>query len=189
MRDRMQSRLISRIAISLSVSIMNICCQQPVDATESSIIFTSSFELDGQPSINGWRLPPGENYTSFVDQAPPEGGKWSLRLSPGRPPSEGYIEKVLSGINRTGIFKSSVWTTTNDQIQGSSVSLSQIRNNETINANTTSNFTYEWAKIILIDTLEIIPSDTIIIKLSAGGAEISTAIILFDLVTFEQVEQ
>jgi len=147
-----------------------------------NIIFNSSFETKGNPSLAKWNA--DTILASLVKDVPPEYGKWSLQLIPGWYPQEGFAETYVTGIKESGIFKLTVWMKSLNNWEGS-VSL---RLNNSPNIKKVSNSTGNWSMVTLTDTILLNETDTLFIRLSAGRTEVVSGKVLFDNVLLEKIK-
>ncbi len=182
--------LLPLLPLMLMLLAFALQCEEPNDIEPDNLITNPSFEIDSQPSLDGWTSPIDlAYYNIFKEDAPPEGGHWSIRLEPGWVPQEGFIETIITGINERGIFELSAWMKTVNPPWNGYISLVQIREGKVIHKKSgLFNDFNEWSVVSFNDTLTIDLTDTLNIKLSAGMAEVSVSAILFDLVSFKKIQ-
>ena len=191
--------LLPRLPFMLMSLAFALQCEEPSDIEPDNLITNPSFEIDGQPNIDGWNTLFNKDHFidwGFWEDTPPGGGQWSVQILPGgRSQYEGFVEMMLSGINDQGVFELSAWTKTDTEswshpisLTPSTIILNHIRNGKVIHSKSLSNAPNDWTRISFIDTLTINPSDTLHIRLYAGVTEVSLPIIIFDLVSFMKIK-
>jgi hypothetical protein len=91
--------------------ILTACLMLPFLSLEAQLVINASFETDGMPNLEGWVDPCG--FTSFVQEAPPDGGMWSLGVPSGNTQGcfPGYVYQILSDslLEESSSFKLSGW--------------------------------------------------------------------------------
>jgi len=180
-------RQIPKLAtLSLVLSILRFTpsvASATIDSTE--LLQNSSFESNDQPTLQSWVA--DTTLREFVQDVPPNGGQWSLQLSPGWIPQEGYARTYVSGQSGVGVYHLSVWIKSINGWRGT-VRLGQWVQGAWINSKGVSTDSALWIQYSLIDTLSVQPNDTIAVHLSAGETELATGDVLFDLVRLEKIQ-
>ena len=185
----MKSALAQRTrATALGLSFVLLLCP----AISLAQVVNGSFETDGQPSLSGWRFTCAG---AASEDAPSGGGTWSLKLAPGNVQgcSPGLAFQAVPAVRSGEVWRLTVWakrsaaTATIASIywkissaDGTATSLS---------ADTTS--ARSWTQLTVVDTLSLVPGDSVMIVLDAGGTsgpEILGAGANFDLVSVERVD-
>lgn len=75
------------------------------DTPEWKTLYSTSFELNGVPSADGWDI--GPPYLGFSTEAPPDGGKYSIYAVSSRP--GGVASLVLPAPEGSNIYQLSLW--------------------------------------------------------------------------------
>ncbi len=185
----MKSALAQRTrATALCLSFVLLLCP----AISLAQVENGSFEVDDQPSLSGWRF--ACEGLSFED-APSEGGTWSLMLAPGNLQGcfPGQAFQTIPAVQNGEVWRLTAWVKQDpntpsvasiywktSSADGTATSLS---------ADTTS--ARSWTQLIVVDTLSLLPGDSVMIVLDAGGTsgpEILGAGANFDLVSVERVD-
>ncbi|HYK44548.1 MAG TPA: hypothetical protein VEV83_05245 [Parafilimonas sp.] len=181
----------------LAVQIFFSGCQKSVDDSmittgpeisdvKGKILYQFSFENNNyDTSLQGWKSP---NY-SFSKDVPPGGGVWSLQLTPGWIPQQGYAEhsvKLDSG-NYQLKFKSETRVVNNstNALGGGYIRL--IKRSISATNTTKDNILAEkqftnttWKIHAVLSPVHIGAGDLIVIQVSAGATELVTWSTLFD---------
>jgi len=181
----------------LAVQIFFSGCQKSVDDSmittgpeisdvKGKILYQFSFENNNyDTSLQGWKSP---NY-SFSKDVPPGGGVWSLQLTPGWIPQQGYAEhsvKLDSG-NYQLKFKSETRVVNNstNALGGGYIRL--IKRSISATNTTKDNILAEkqftnttWKIHAVLSSVHIGAGDLIVIQVSAGATELVTWSTLFD---------
>ena len=187
-KSNMAVWLLPRLPIMLMLLVFALQCEDPGDIEPDNLITNPSFEMAGQPSIDGWNylVIVGNEYYDFVKDTPPGGGSWSVQVRSGRALEPGFVETMLSGINDEGIFELSAWMKSAREIFGGSISLTQTRYGNVVHSKYLYLAPTEWTRVSFRDTLDIDTSDTLHIKLFADSADLP--MLLFDLVSFKKIQ-
>ncbi len=178
-----------RIIISITIYML-ICfalsCESSVDSSNGlneDLIQNSSFEIDGNPTINGWIYK--SNFptdTLFTNDAPPSGGNWSVLLQVGDRQLKRLQTKIAApaGTNR---YRLSVWAKAYSSIPISSSGFVSLELNKTTIKNIAGADT-TWKYYESIDTISAKKGDTITVTLNSGTAY-GIRLSYFDLCRFE----
>ncbi len=178
----MGNRLIALSLLLLVASCSRKACG-PTDNPIEDIIFSDSFEADGQPRLDGWTVSPG--LTSFVRDAPPGGGSWTLQLTPGWAPQEGFAQRTFNVSSGGGIYRLTVWSKCSRE--GGGILMGVLSQGELVHHKTEQCISLTWVPISICDTLVLEPGDELFVKLTAGTSEVETRSVTFDLVQLEQL--
>lgn len=176
----------TRIAICLLICIVSWKANSACFSSDSSnLVQNSSFEINDQPTLQSWVA--DTTLTQFFQDAPPGGGKWSLRIFPGWIPQEGFARTYISGQSAVGVFRLVFWAKSINSWLGSA-SFGQWTQNGWVRSKRIYCDSTDWTQFSLIDTLSLQPNDTIAVHLSAGAVELSNGQILFDLVELKRIQ-
>jgi hypothetical protein len=185
-----------RVLLSLPVAGMFFSgCQKSLDtridsepetdALKGKIIYQFSFDADNNysPSFKGWTSP---SY-SFSKDVPPGGGLWSLQLTPGWIPQQGYAEHAVILDTGTYQLKFGCYTKV---LSNSTIGVGYLRliKRSISSTNTTTSktlaeksFTNQtWKTHSVTASAHIGAGDVIIIQVSAGTSELVAWQTLFD---------
>ena len=152
---------------------------QTSDSDSLNLISNPSFELNGQPTLQSWVA--DTFLTAFVQDTPPGGGTWSLRIDPGWIPQEGYAQTYITGLSGISILELTVWIKSLNRWRGSAT-LGQWSKGEWVTNKRIDCDSASWTQISIVDTLSLLPTDTVAVHLSAGVTEVAFGEDLFDLV-------
>ena len=154
-------------------------------ADSTNLIQNSSFEMNDQPTLHSWVA--DSVLGKLVQDAPPGGGQWSLQLSPGWFPQEGFARTYISGQSGAGVYQLSAWI---KNLNGprSRFRIGQWSNNAWVSFKEIPCDSSSWMQYSLVDTLSLLPDDTIAVHLSAGETEVVSGEVLFDLVRLEKIQ-
>ncbi len=165
--------------IIISVVLILVSCDDSPIKSEGNpgyVYLNSSFEVNGKPDTTWWY---GSDI-GFAEDAPILGGQWSLMLTPGWIPQEGYAESQVTGVAGDYSIRLEAWMKT-FKWRGS-FSLRLRRNGELKTLKEISDTNSEWKKFSMNDTLSLAETDTVIVHLSAGTTEVVSGKVFFDLV-------
>jgi len=189
------------------VILLAISCQKdtaveenpppPPNPTATNLIANSSFEdSSNQPSLKEWFIntppppftPADTNGSTCIysTDVPFGGGSWSVQLTgPGQTPTIS-LSTVVSNLNGIYVYQLEVWAKCIKKFTGAPVcSASSIAIGRWINQTAQwkcleLDSINTWKKYQLIDTLSVIPSDTILIRLQPQSSGPGGDIYLFD---------
>ena len=162
------------LCVNVQSSYAQISTSDPVN-----LVPNPSFEVNGQPTLQFWVA--DTFLTAFVQDTPPGGGTWSLRISPGWIPQEGYARMYVTGLSGVWILQLTVWIKSLNGWPGSA-SLGQWSKGGWVTNKKMFCDSTSWTQISIVDTLSLHPIDTVAIDLSAGVTEVAYGEDLFDLV-------
>jgi len=148
------------------------------DTDGLNLLKNSSFEQDGEPSVEGWE---GISSCNVYRDAPTAvgGGLWCLLLSGGC-----VWETALYPLNSAedgGIYELNCWARKEQYgVGGAGISFFNKTKGEF--GRSAPAISKKWHKIVLIDTLDFAPGDSIYVLLEAGGGFAGSCTGFFDLV-------
>jgi hypothetical protein len=162
------------ISLYLFVSFF-LSCENSVDTNKGSnedLIQNYSFEINGNPSINGWTFKSNYSadtlFTNFSNDVPPSGGKWSVFLIVSDRIVR-YLQIKIAAPTGENHFKLSVWAKSYSSIPTSSPGfISLALNNANIKRIDIQDST--WRYYETMDTISAGKGDTITVELFAGTA-------------------
>jgi len=155
------------------------------------------FEQNGLPSLNGWVFHPqipGDT-ANFDRDSPPNSGTWSIKLHKADTP-HGTNNVTEEFTNLTGgIYELTSWLKTKyEGFAGTTATQGWIsitkRSGGISYINTAfSGMDTVWHSVSLLDTLSLLPSDSVILELSAAATDTATHgnPMWFDNVTFQKI--
>ena len=173
-------------AISVIFSLIFCSCRKehplitPVNA-HANLILNGSFENSGFPDLSHWYSDQLMTGDSVNHDAPSGGGQWSLHVEPQWFPQEGYREQAIVAGTGTAIYTLSCsmknfnnWTGTMSlrlRRAGITAIMGQISSNDSV-----------WTNVSLTDTVTLLPTDSLLVHLSAGSTELVYGWSAFDKV-------
>ncbi len=164
-------------------------CKNPVDnktGTEENLIQNSSFELNGNPTREGWtyysNFPTDTSDGIFSNDVPPGGGNWSLVVGVGDRVVK-YLETKVAAPTGEHYYRLSAWAKTYSSDPGSGSSFISLALNDSIRKLFGPQDT-TWRYYESIDTILTRPGDTLDVRLF-GGAPMRFRITYFDLCRLE----
>lgn len=172
------------IAVSFFICILVTKASFASSISDSSnLIQNSSFENNGQPTLQSWSMFQN-TYQVFVQDVPPNGGQWSIGITPGWIPFIGAVGTLIVGQSGVGIYELTVWMKSNPE-RGSASFGRHAHDNpwKQVYCDSAS-----WVSYSLVDTLSLQPNDTIVVLLSAGSDEVPLGNVLFDLVRLQKIQ-
>jgi hypothetical protein len=161
----------------------------PTPAEEQ--ILDSSFERDGRPTLEGWRVT-NPSLTSLVPEPAPGGGRWSLGLAADWAPTTGFVTLPLPKIRDGDVLRLSAFVRAVDREGGGSIGLAVLRvvgpGYVWGGAKWASTASTSWTRLVLQDTVSVPPGDTVWVVLSSHHTEIQRREGRFDLVTLKRIQ-
>lgn len=153
-----------------------------------NLISNSSFELNGQASLSNWHYMNGPCcLDSFSTDVPFGGGMYSLKLEPMWLPAEGAVEYYVTGLTCTSAFqlkfRAKYSGVPNYQAYASIYMKTSPLPILSIVYLTNPSWTIYTLNTI---SYSMLPSDTLVVKLSAGSTEVANWQVLFDKVSLEK---
>ncbi len=165
-----------------------LSCENSVDPHNGSnedLIQNSSFEIDGNPSLNGWiyksNFPTDTLYTTFSNDIPPSGGNWSVLLRVGDRQVK-YLQTKIAAPAGTNRYRLSVWAKGSLSEQGNSGFVSLALNKTDIKRIAEADNTWKYYESI--DTISANIGDTLTVTLFSGASARSQSS-YFDLCRLE----
>ena len=182
---------------SLTFIFINILVYEPINCDQglieppinNNLLSNGSFENNNIPTLTGWRF--GNNQLAkLVNEAPPEGGNWSLQLTSDWAPTTGYVYTSVSNVKSGDIVRLSAYVRAQGKFGGKGIIElsvgSKLFSGQIKNASSSDTL---WNQISVTDKLTLIPGDTLWVILSSPITEIVPFQQLFDLVKLEKVSQ
>lgn len=158
--------------------------------TPTTVLITSSFEVGGAPSLQGWTANTSDTaIVGFSTDTPPGGGRFAVRLQNAWS-SAGNVRAAFpapSGIHR---YKLSAWTKASSQGLASHGFVGIIiKKPDAIFLHKYLTFTdTTWVWRSLADSVETGLSDSIIVSLAGDLGQFSGGWTLFDVCVFEKLD-
>jgi hypothetical protein len=156
------------VMILFMLSFLILACVDNSTEPEDVLVLSDSFEISGIGSLAGWHYNP--YHAALSDDAPEDGGSWSLALTPGTS-APGNAIKYLEPGNGDGIYRLTVWVKrigTDGNFAsvrfGIMAADSSLDVAEQIMVTTLDT----WVQAVETDTLAFVDGDRIYIELSAG---------------------
>jgi hypothetical protein len=178
-----QTRQLVSISFFLCIPFCSLSLSSP-NNDSTNLLQNSSFEFNNQPTLQYWIA--DTTLRKFAHDVPLDGGQWSLQLSPGWYPQEGFARSYVSAQLGVGVYQLTVWIKSINGWRGS-VRLGQWSQNDWVNSRQIFCDSSAWTQYSLIDTISLQPNDSIAVQLSAGSAELANGDVLFDLVRLERI--
>jgi hypothetical protein len=165
------------------------CKQSSLEPSSETINLLSngSFETNNTPTLDGWRFG-NEHLAQVINEAPANGGNWSLQLTSDWAPTTGYVYTPVSGVKSGEIVRLSAYVRGVGLWGGSGIIMISV-GPAVFGEHTKSVFSTDtvWNQISLTDTLTLGSNDTVWVILSSPITEIAQYKQLFDLVTLKKV--
>jgi hypothetical protein len=185
---RCPSRVLATFAAALLTLVQLSCGEsvtRPILHLEDERILDSSFERDGQPTLEGWQIT-NPSLTSLVPDPAPGGGKWSLQLDADWAPTTGFVTVPIPGIRDGDVLRLSAFVRAVDTEGGGMIGL-QVgpgfgRRAKWAWAGGTS-----WTRLSVQDTVSLAPGDTAWVVLSSPYTEITRRQGHFDRVELRRI--
>ncbi len=148
-----------------------LSCENSVDTQNGSnedLIQNSSFEIDGNPSINGWTFfhPIQKEFKCFSNEVPPYGGKWSVYLPLVGDRIVSHLQTKIAAPAGTNRYRLSVWAKAWSVPGGSSGFVSLGLNTTNIKSIICTDTTWQYYESI--DTITANKGDTITVMINSG---------------------
>ena len=180
------------ILAAILLALVQVSCGDsttgPIPRRGETVILRESFERDGQPRLEGWRVG-NPSVTTLERQAAPDGGSWSLGLEADWAPTTGYVTMPILGIRDGDVLRLSAYVRAVDAQGGGSIGLSVgpsygLGGNRVKEAFTTST---SWTLLAIQDTVSLAQGDTVWVSLSSFHTEITRREGRFDLVVLSRL--
>ena len=156
-------------------------CKKETFPPEGNLIVNYSFEENGVFSLTGWDTSNAQ-YSTIV---PENGGDFSVKLFPGAPPDEGYVDYTINGLVGEKTITMSCQANAFGGWLGTAT-LKLISTGETSADLATATWDQNnWGAIDLSATATFAEGDVLKLHLSAGFSPVTEPgqFVLFDLVT------
>jgi hypothetical protein len=165
---------------------LNACSDS--DKHEPEVLFNSSFERNGNPTLDEWSLV-GFPVESAMD-APPGGGLWSVSLIGGAPPSGGLIAAV-SDVQNGDLIRVSAYVLGAGPFGGAYVSLLVGDNSERDYGHVRFRRSTDtaWTRVEFVDTVDARPGDSTWVRVWPLYNPITAPRGLVDLVKVERLKK
>jgi len=183
----MNAFIIRGLLVLLLLSLSVGCSEKttgPSSESEDNLLPNGSFELNGQPSLEGWHVA-NESLASLTEEAAPGGGNWSLKLEADWAPTTGFVTAFVPGIHDGDILRLSAYVRSVGDSGGGEIAL--LVGNEPHRSVSTSSM--EWTFLSFEDTLTVSEGDSVWVLLSSFHTEITARVGLFDLVSLQKVSE
>ena len=183
---RTKTVLILTLFISATISFR---CSKSRDrisgpAGDENLLINSSFEINGDPSLSGWAVS-DTSRVHFSNDVPPDGGSWSISISPGWAPIFYSVTTTVAPPVGTHRYKLSFWTKSPQEWGSARLFL---KRPDTLMVSCSLSFSdSSWATHSLLDTLSITSGDSLVVMLTGSWPEIGMGRTHFDLVRLEKL--
>jgi len=148
--------------------------------------FVSSFERNGVPTLEGWRVA-NPSLATLPHEAAPGGGEWSLGLAADWAPTSGFIFRPMLGVRNGDILLLSTFVRADGQTGGGSIRLSVGPNLFGGHNKFTASASTSWTRLSVQDTVSLAPGDSVWVTLSSFNTEIVARRGRFDLVELKRI--
>lgn len=124
----------------------------------------------------------------MINQAAPNGGNWSLRLTSDWAPTTGFVYTPVNNVKSGDIVKLSAFVRGTGQFGGNGIiMLIEGQNIYSVSSKSISSNDSIWTQISITDTLTLTTNDTLFVVLSSPITEIVPYQQLFDVVRLEKI--
>lgn len=177
---------------ALLLGLLQMSCSKsvvgPIPGPAKGSILDESFERDGRPTLEGWRVV-NPSVTILVPEPAPGGGEWSLGLEADWAPTTGLVTRPIPGIQDGDVLRLSAFVRAVDMDGGGSISLSVgprygLRGNRVKRAFAAST---SWTLVSIQDTVPLAPGDSVWVTLSSFHTEVTRRQGRFDLVWLRHI--
>ncbi len=164
----------------------------PVEATDDSgnLLSNGSFERDGEPTLVGWLVNEDE-LTELIEEAPPEGGAFCLKLDADWAPTRGYVTALVPEARDGDVLRLSATVRAvgeaGEAVIGIVTGMNPAARDEGHRTLMNSTET-DWTRITLTHTVSLSEGESVWVLLSSADTEVAQRTALFDLVTLERAE-
>jgi len=187
----MEGIIMRNSLVFLLLSLLVGCSETttgPSQESDGNLLPNGSFELNGQPTLEGWQAA-NDSLVSLTEEAAPEGGRWSLKLEADWAPTSGFVTALVPGIQDSDVLRLSAYVRSVGYLGGGKIALlvgsgsnrSVSKQKETPNV--------EWTFLSFEDTLTVSENDSVWVLLSSFHTEIAPRIGQFDLVSLERLNE
>jgi hypothetical protein len=179
---------------ALFLALLQMSCSKsvvgPIPGPADATLLDESFERDGQPTLQGWRIA-NPSVTTLVPEPGPGGGGWSLGLEADWTPTSGLVIRPIPGIQDGDVLRLSALVRAVDAAGGGTIILSVgprygLRGNRVKWASAAST---SWTHLSVQDTVTLPPGDTVWVTLSSFHTEFIRRQGRFDLVTLKRISE
>ncbi len=157
------------VGVCLLVCVL-LSCKNPVDSqqeTSEDLIHNTSFEINGNPTTNGWTYHSNlAGDTLFSHDVPPSGGSWSLVITVGDRVVR-YWSTTVAAPGETQRYRLSVWAKAYRDTPISSPSFVALALNGTVLQRRDIQDS-TWRYYETIDTVSTQMGDSLTVELNAG---------------------
>jgi len=173
--------------ILLLVILVNPGCSEednPVNPpVVDKVLFNTSFEKNGQPSEDGWRINSGL-VNNFSADVPDSGGSYSLVLEAGW--NGGTAEIQVPALLQYSNYQLSIYSKFH-QIEGRAF-LSQMRNGNVVSENSVTINDTTWNAYTLSANFSLMEGDSLKVTLYGGLTQLVSGESYFDLCKLDAIE-
>ncbi|MEZ5014495.1 MAG: hypothetical protein R2794_09405 [Chitinophagales bacterium] len=168
----------------LLTALIFTSCKKEDMPTDGVLLDNGTFEKNGNFNTDGWEL---HNCSSDTD-VPAGGGNFSLKVSPGSFPDEGYADYVIENLSGSKTFVLKAWLKAFDSWPGN-VSLRKVSSGGSVSVlgleATSENV---WVEKTITATTAFNNGDVLVVRLSAGSSEVplTSQYVLCDLISLEE---
>ena len=190
----MNVRIIRNSIVILILSLLIGCSDTPTGPSPGSgdnLLPNGSFEKNGEPYLEGWQAT-HEDSLNLTEEAPPNGGRWSLfRQAEWPPQSYGLLSEPLTGHQDGDLLRLSAFVCAVGGDRGGSIGLLVGHGSYRSISKMITTSESEWTFLSIDDTLSVTERDTIWVCLNAMPDEIAVDPIgaLFDLISLEKLSE
>lgn len=176
------------------LALLQLSCTKSVvgpipQPTAEELILNGSFERDGVPTLEGWRIT-NPMVTTLVREPAPDGGEWSLALEADWAPTTGIVTMPILGVRDGDVLRLSAFVRAVDAEGGGSIALEvgqsyghRLNRTKMAWASSTS-----WTRLSIRDTVSLAPGDTVWVALSSFHTEVTRRQGRFDLVSLRRTQ-
>ncbi len=155
----------------------------------TNLLPNGSFEIDHTPTLKGWYFG-NPQLAELVNEAPPGGGNWSLKLTSDWAPTTGYVYTPVKNVSSGDVVKLSAFIKATGPVGGGGmIGLMVAPEFNTVKGKRVSSTDTLWTRVSLIDTLTLAQGDTLWVVLSSLNTEIIPFQGLFDIVELKKISK
>lgn len=157
------------------------------------------FQVNGVPSLNGWtyHASVAEDTIDFDPSAPPGDGLWSLKLhTADYPPATNYVTRSFTNLS-SGVYSLTAllhlkYVLPPAQFPEGWMAIIKKSGSDTSTKLQLTQDSDQWHSETLLDTLTLLPTDTVTLQLSAGCRATTGSLhgnpVWFDDITFKKLQ-
>jgi len=182
-------RIRAAFAVALLTTTQLSCSEKVVAPSQpptDQLPFEWSFEQDGQPTLEGWRIG-NPSLTTLVREPAPGGGEWSLGLAADWAPTTGFIFRPMLGVRNGDILQLSAFVRAFGQSGGGFIVLSVGPDSRQGRGKWAGSASTSWTQLSVQDTVSLAPGDTVWVTLSSPNTEVAARQGRFDLVELRRI--